>query len=252
MIRFLSIKGSIRTWMAVSSLVLFFWIFSFPVMGIPSRPPETVGSRPNFFAEKYFLKIDSGLITLIARGNPLGSVLEEISKRAGEKIVISPALRSMKITARWEGLTLEEGLRKIAENSGLLFEKDEEGIFFLSASGSARGDAPANMKNISQKKSAGISPEKSVLSGGGGTQNKDSENSILLKEMVIRFKQDLSEQDIIHFLSNVNIKVKKYIVPLKCHILSLPEGMTSYDAMVLFKKKKMLYQAESDYLIPVK
>ena len=258
---------STRNCVAVRSFILFllfFSGFSFPAESLPSRPSENVYSRQNIFVEKFFLNIDNGLITLIARSNPLGPILEEISRRSGEKIIVSPGLRSKKINARWKDLPLEEGLKKIAEESGLLSGRDETGNIYLSEFrdfSKNRGQAvispknnniPVLSKNESLADPLGIHPVDGVSSGEILSQNKDSGNGALLNEMVIRFKPDITEQDITQILADANIKIKKYIAPLKCHILSLPEGMTSYDAMVLFKNKKMLYQAEPDYLITVK
>ena len=252
---------------AVRSFILILLIFSgfsFPAESLPSRSSETVYSRQNPFPEKYFLNIDNGLITLIARNNPLGPILEEICRRSGEKIVISPDLREKRITLRWKDLPFEEFLKKIAMESGLLSGRDETGNFYLSEFhdfsnirkpafiGKENRNMTASSKNINQAGVADIQSEGTVLSEAVLSQNKDSGPVSLLNEMIIRFKQDISEQDITRILADVNIKVKKYIAPLKCHILSLPEGMSSYDAMVLFKNRKMLYQAEPDYLITVK
>lgn len=267
MICFFRSNGRAITGVVIPPLILFFLIlicFSLPAASLPSRLPETVYNRSNPFPEKIFLNIDNGLITLIARNSSLGPILKEIGHKSGIIITISPALRSKKITVRWKDISLEEGIKKIAEDSGLLFRKDKEGNFYLSEAifvpespetsikMQNNGKRPVPLKSIIQAKQADVSSAGSASSGAVISQNINSGNNILLNEMVIRFKQDISEQDIYQFLSDANIKVKKYIAALKYHILSLPEGMTHYDAMVLFKRKKMLYQAEPDYLIPVR
>lgn len=267
MIGFFRSNGSIDNGVAISSLILFFLIlllFSLPAMGIPSRPLETKYSRQDLFNEKFFLNIDDGLITLIARNNPLGSVMDEIGRRTGIKVKVSPGLRQKKIILSWKDIPFEEGVKKFAEDSGLSFKKDEEGNFCLSEQNAfpetegltfkkqEKRYPPTALKNNTQEISGDIGPADSVLSGKAVSQNKDTGNSILLNEMVIRFKQGISEEEINKFLSDANIKVKKYIAALHYHILSLPEGMTSYDAMALLKSKKMLYQAEPKYLVPVK
>ena len=252
--------------MVVSSLILFhltLLCFSFPAVGIPSRSLVN-NNGENLFAEKYFLNIENGSITLITRNNSLGPVLEEIGRRTGKKIQISPALRSKKISLRWKNVSFEEGIEKMAEESGQLFGIDEEGKLSLSelnsdpesADGSVeinnKGNPHANYRRAIQAKPSVISPAGDFSSKAVFSQKKDLEDNSVLNEMVIRFKQDISEKDIDQFLSDSNIKVKKYIAALKYHILSLPEGMTSYDAMLLFKRKQMLYQAEPDYIVPVK
>ena len=247
--------------MATPSLILFLLTilcFSFPAMGIPSRSFKT-NNKESLFALKYFLNVDDGSITLIAKNRPLGPVLEEISRRSGIKIQISPALRSKTVSINWKGISVEEGVKMISEESGLLFGRDEEGGLYLSEMDSThesaeefirvheKGNTPANSHNTDKTIQAGKVSFEAVVS-----QNKALEDNLVINEMVIRFKQDLSEQDISRFLSDANIKVKKYIATLKYHILSLPDGMSYYDAMLLFKNKKMLYQAEPDFIVPVK
>ncbi len=242
--------------LVVRSLVLFFLIFSgfsFPVESLPSRPSETIYNRQNLFPEKFFLNVDNGLITLIARNNPLGPVLDEIGRRTGEKIKVSPTLRTKTITVNWKDIPFEEGINKIAEDTGLFFGRnEEEGSYYLSEFKITPETSKQVLNKHEKVNPSGLSSAGSALSGAVLSQDKSSGDSILLNEMVIRFRQGISEQDINQLLSDANITVKKYIAPLKCHILSLPEGMSSYDAMVLFKNKKMLYQSEHDYLIPVK
>ena len=190
--------------------------------------------------------------------------MDEISRRCDLNLKISPALRSKRITVSWKDVSFEEGLKKFAEDSDLLLAKDEDGNFSLSdehpvsktadltINKQEKAKPSVNSKNTTLVKGTGIAPVSSVSSGTAFSQNKDSENSYAINEMVIRFKQDIPEKDIIKFLSDANIKVKKYITALHYHILALPDGMTYYDAMELFKNKKMIYQAEPDYLIPVK
>jgi hypothetical protein len=235
-----------------------------PAMSIPSKSLESRYSRQDLFPEKFFLNIDNGLITLITRNNSLVPVMEEIGRRTDINVKVNPALRQKKITLRWKDVSFEEGIKIFAEDSGLLFEKDEEGNFCLSehkivpvtteksSINNEKGNLSVVSINTSQMKQADISPAGSVSSGSTVSQNNDTGSSILLNEMVIRFKQGISEEDINKFLTDANIKVKKYIAALHYHILSLPEGMTCYDAMALLKRKKMLYQAEPEYLIPVK
>ena len=261
---FLSSNGSARTWLEVLFFIfLIFLCFSLPAMSIPSRPLETAFNRQNPLPEKFFLNVDNELVTLIVRNNPLGPILEEIGRRAGVKIKVNSAIRSKKITVSWRDVPFEECLKKIAEISDLLFEKEEGGFYLLTHHDVPETgeqftkiqkdeNPPASSNDATQEKQVRISQVDSDASETGFSQNKDLENNIVLNEMVIRFKQDISEQDINQLLSDSNIKVKKYIAALKFHILSLPVDMTQYDAMLLFKTKKMLFQAEPDYLVPVR
>ena len=267
MIGFFRSNGIAGLGVVIPSLILFFLILLFvssPAISVPTRPFESEYNRQNLFPEKFFLNIDNGLITLIARDNPLEPILEEISSRIGVKIRISPAIRSKKITVRWKDLSFKDGVKKLADDSGLFFGKDEAGNLYLSESqsvpetGGQSFEEPVKavkqdvFKNTSDEEQPGISPSGIDSSETLFSQDKDLENNIVLNEVVIRFKPDISEQDINKFLSDAHIKVKKYIAALKFHILSLPEGMSYYDAMALFKNKKMIYQQEQNYLFPVK
>lgn len=266
MMSFLKMNSGASKGVRIPTLIIFFLILSnisLPAMGIPSGNIFNIDSRDDLFAEKYFMNIDHGSITLIARNKPLGPVLEEISRRSGIIITTTPLLRSKKISINWKGISIEDGLKGFADNAGLLLEEDETGGFHLSevsAPGTSKRSVKKHEKeipscpviNTCQEEQAGISEDARIYSETVLSQNNDQEDNSVLNEMVIRFKQDISEQEIHIFLSGANIKVKRYIAALKYHILSLPEGMTYYDAMVLFKRKKMIYQAEPDYLIPVK
>ena len=255
-------NGSASIGVEIPSFFLCFLILLFlslPAKGATSRSTETIYNNQNPFPEKFFLNINDGEIILITRNNPLGPILEEIGQRSGVKIKISPVLRSRKITISLKDIAIEEGIKKIAENSELIFGKYEEGSFYLSELPFAadtvkpsitkqeKGDIHVALKDVTPENQAENDAPDTIAS-----QNSNSENNILLNEMVIRFKQGISEQAINQLLADSNIKIKKYIAALKFHILSLPEGMTYYDAMALFKSKKMIYQAEPEYLVPVK
>ena len=249
-------------------LFLFLLGNSLVFAGVPARPFDNAYPNKKIFPQKIFLNIDDGLITLIAKNIPLGSIMDEISRKSGIKISISPALRSKKVTIEWRDMPFEEGIKKIAGNSGLVFEKDEEGSFLLSevhvvpsstekflkdqekTEQSSGPDKPRNGKqlNTGRADAAGISSEKELSEN----RSQEEKPDIVLNEMVIRFNQAVPKEDIDRFLSDAHIKVKKYIAALDYHILSLPDGMTYYDALVMLKNRKMLYQAEPNYLIPVK
>lgn len=267
MIRFYRNNGCASIGVDIPSFFLCLLIllcFSLPVKGALSSPAETVYNSQNPFPEKYFLNVDDGQITLITRNNPLGPILEEISRRSGVTIKVSPTFFSKKITVTLKNISLDEGIKKIAEDSELILGKFEEGGFYFTELNSVVPESAEQPDIIPEKlystdtssniktKLEGISPINSFSSGVTVSQDRNSQKNIVLNEIIIRFKQDISEKDIHQFLADSNIKVKKYIAALKYHILSLPEGMSYYDAMALFKRKNMLYQAKQDYLVPVK
>ncbi len=258
-----SINDHTRSGVVISSLFLFLMILlslPLPAKSISSRPHDNIFSKQNPFPDKIFLNIDNGVITLIAKNSPLLPVIEEISRRSGVKIEISShGLLSMRLTVSLKDVPFEDGIKKIADSSGLIFGRYEEGTIILSHSPVVQ-DAKENTlhaqdkdeTSVISKNTAKVKHAGSVLSGSELSQNKILKNNIVLNEMVIRFKQDISEQDIKQLLSDSNIKVKRYIAALKYHIILLPDGMTCFDALVLLKNKKMLYQDEPEYLIQVK
>jgi subtilisin family serine protease len=232
---------------------------------ITSKPFDD-GFRKDQFSQKYFLKIDNGRITLIAKDSPLGPIMEEIGRRTGARIVLSPALSLKEVSLEWKNIPLEDGIKKLAGNSGLVFKKGENGAIILSevhVLPSSLENQDNNDKTTTfsrdikdsdnlaetgsiQGRPKDASPEK-VLSK---TEGKNP--SIVMNEMVIRFNQGMSEAEIKKFLIDQNISIKKYIAALHYHVLSLPDGMTYYDALALLKSKKMLYEVEPNYIIPVK
>jgi len=217
---------------------------------------------------RFFLNIAEGRITLIAKDSPLGPLLQEIGNRSGVKIIISPAIRTRLVTIDWKGIPLEDGIKALAGSRGLVYKRDEKGTISLSevhvVPSSPEGPDRVvnevinpNLSGISdkQKKEEIQTPQKGAgySSAEKDTSDKESINSrIVMNEMVVRFNRDLSEAEINKFLADSNITIKKYIAALNYHILSLPEGMTYYDALAYFKSKRMLYQAEPNYIIPIK
>jgi type II secretory pathway component GspD/PulD (secretin) len=82
--------------------------------------------------KSFFLNIIEGRITLVAKESPLGPILEEIGKRSGVKIILSPAIRSNRVTLDWKAIPLEDGIKKLAGSTGLVYKKDENGAIYLS------------------------------------------------------------------------------------------------------------------------
>ncbi len=252
----------------VSFILPLFLILSmvqFTASGITSRRLDDTLNKDKP-SEKYFLNIDKGRITLIAKGGPLGPIMEEIGRRSGVKIVISPAIRSKKVTLDWKDIPIEEGIKKLAGNTGLVFKKDETGAIHLSevhivpssiygSDGTQKGTNTSGGIEEAQKpvEAGALNGDiKTSSSEGIKSRSEGKDDRIVMNEMVIRFSRELSEADIKKFLSDSNISIKKYIAALNYHVLSLPDGMTYYEALSLFKSKQMLYQAEPNYIIPIK
>lgn len=249
-------------------IIPIFFVLSgvqFNASGItPRRSDDTLTIGHS--SEKFFLNIIEGRITLVAKESPLGPILEEIGKRSGVKIILSPAIRSNRVTLDWKAIPLEDGIKKLAGSTGLVYKKDENGAIYLSEvhvlPSSPEGPGKVDHEGIEPKIAlASIKPvEGSSPQDEQGTTSlekkisgaEDKNGRIVMNEMVIRFNRELSEEEINKFLIDSNISIKKYIAALNYHILSLPEGMTYYDALAYFKSKKMLYQAEPNYIIPIK
>jgi subtilisin family serine protease len=245
---------------------LFFALFvvHFSASGVtPGRSDDTL--TMDYPSGRFFLNIIDGRITLIAKDSPLGSVLEEIGNRSGVKIILSPAIRSNRVTLDWKGIPLEEGIKKLAGNAGLVYKRGETGAIYLSevhvVPSSSEAPDRADKREIDFKMPLSPGEEEETanprkgsgnLSPGREISGKEEDVSIVMNEMVIRFNRDLSEAEINKFLTDSNITIKKYIAALNYHVLSLPDGMTYYDALAYFKSKKMLYQAEPNYIIPIK
>lgn len=249
-------------------IIPLFFILSgaqFTASGItPGRSDDTLTIGHS--SGRFFLNIVEDRITLIAKESPLGPILEEIGKRSGVKIFLTPAIRSKLVTLDWKGISLEDGIKKLAGSTGLIYKRDEKGAIYLSEvhvvpSSSEAFDREGNgvidpklsktsgnpeEKASPQNEPDAPSPERDI----SGTEVKNSR--IVINEMVIRFNRDLSEAEINKYLTDSNITIKKYIAALNYHVLSLPENMTYYDALAYFKSKKMLYQAEPNYIIPIK
>ena len=257
-------KLTIKTSLLLILIVLLLSAFPEPVLS--AKPAlESSMIKENLFFEKFFLNINDGMVNLVARDIPLQPIIKEIGRRTGIKIHMTSLLGAKEITVNWQNVTLEDALKKIAGNSGLIFSKDTKGEIYLSevyvASESVEELTEKNEKKsveavlnnrVMQKSEVDIANKDVSGSGLSKTGEPDTEANFVINEIVIRFNPDFPEKERNQFLSDTNIKIKKHIAALNYHILSLPDGMTYYDALVLLKRKKILYTAEPNYLIPVK
>lgn len=98
------------------------------LLPVPGRGEEGTASVPGSFG----LEFGEGRVTLRAEKARLGTILEELSRRAGfELFLYVPA--DEPVTADFRGIPLEEALARLLPSHGFLFRRSREGELALRA-----------------------------------------------------------------------------------------------------------------------
>ena len=214
------------------------------------------------------LSITDGLVTLHARGAQLGRILEDISEKTGVEFKIGPDVTGS-ISTSFHKLPIDEALKRMTGNRGIVFSKQkgkgryqiskvsifassqnqaktkaENHRLLKSRTGESKQFTPQITKTNSQVNQA---TSLTVLDEKTGTKSK-----VVSNELVIRFKKDLSKEDIGGLIAKSGAIVKTHIKALNYYVLLLPAHLSVNDALRWYRQQNMVDQAEPNYLIPLK
>ena len=214
------------------------------------------------------LSITDGLVTLHARDAQLRRILEEISEKTGVEFKIGPDVTGS-ITTSFHKLPIDEALKRMTGNRGIVFSKqkgkDRYQISKVSIFASSQNQAKKRAENHKPSKSPTgesknlasqitktkpqIRPATSitVINQETGTKSK-----VVSNELVIRFKKDLSKEDIGGLIAKSGAIVKTHIKALNYYVLLLPAHLSINDALTWYLQQNMVDGAEPNYLIPLK
>lgn len=105
------------------ALILFFFLFfvSFPFLSFPAQPAYAAPSASTAKAtENPSVVFSKGLLTVQAKAVRLQALMEAIGKKAGIEVLLSPNLKSEKVTVDFENAPFEEGLRAILQSAKIV------------------------------------------------------------------------------------------------------------------------------------
>jgi subtilisin family serine protease len=217
----------------------------------------------------FHLSIQKGLLSLDAKEADVRKVLEEVSEKTGVEIEIDPNIEST-ISMSFSDLPLEDALKKIASNKGIVFSnKKEESDFkiikVLVLASSEKNQADIRAKHKKQFGVKTYGPISSTSPSGTNKTKKRSPTSVTLinkkagikskivsNELIVRFKEGLGKEEVQSLIGKTGATVKTYIEALDYYVLSLPSHLSVNEALRWFRQQGVVEQAEPNYLIPLK
>ena len=212
------------------------------------------------------------MLTLDAQQADIRKLLEEISERTGVEIEISSNLQGA-IYISFHDLPLEEALRKILVNRGIVFSKEDgQNDYQISKvtifPSSMKQDKIHTKSNTVDQKSSKQSSHKSLgptsLAIKTGSQKSPTTSltitnektgitsKVVSNELIVRFKKGLSKEEMLALIAKTGARVKTHIEALNYYVLSLPSHLSVNEALRWFRQQGLVDQAQPNYLIPVK
>ncbi len=217
--------------------------------------------------KSFHLSANNGLLTLDTQDADVRKLLEEIYRKTGIEIEIYGDLKGT-ISTSFCDISLEEALKKIFINSGIIFSKKEgqdvyeiSRIMILPGSGikGITRDRSNTVKYPSQDSSKGIfttvktgSQKRHPHSFTVREEKTDNKSKVVSNELVVRFKKSLSKDDIQSLIAKAGATVKSHIGKLNYYVLSFPSHLSVNEALQGFRQQNVIEEVEPNYLIPLK
>ena len=183
-------------------------------------------ARPGFAESegRFELSLSNGFISLDAKNASLYSILSDVSEKTGLQIKSHGKL-NQRITERFQELPIDEALRRISDNIGMVYSK-------LSGKNEYRldrvviversTDQGAGQNNISNPTAADIMPQ-------AGTS-----------ELIVQFVTGGSEAEIYSLIDRLGAVIKEQIPELDSYVLSLPDNISIDQALSYFSDQNLV------------
>lgn len=163
----------------------------------PSSPDTQKTQNPN-------VRFNMGLLSVQAEQVSLGVLMEEVSRKTGIAVSISPNLKNEKVTVQLEDVALESGLKTILRSAGvvnnaLVYQQNKEPgkigqwvieKIFLKQKGTST-NAPIQSQGSANKPKGITSFEKEPFFD----KKQDRFVEVVKSEVLIRFKTDEKEYE---------------------------------------------------------
>jgi len=225
--------------------------------------------KPSLKDGDYSLEITAdGIMSLFANNAHLKAILNDVASRTGINIQINSRVKSV-ITTSINNIPVEDALRKLTDNSSMIFIKDNKNSYKIS-------DVivlPSSlMPDIYQKNPPGL-PSGDTLKKSGPKpsgvsistvkpnttgnvkpfkQKSGVKSRFVPNEIVVSFKENIQTEDIQTLINKQGMEIKQHIRPLNYYVLSLHEDITVEMALTRLKDQKLIHHAEPNYIIPIK
>ena len=191
---------------------------------------------------KLELEVRDGRIFMDVRNAEIGHVLEQIARKAKIDISIGEGVGG-RINTKMSGVTIEDALKKLCENRTIVFEYLPENksyrIIKVGAYTRKKGEEAESVNNAAPS----ITTRKEMApktTGGEAAQklerNHDSKGRLLYKpgELLVRFKQGVSEKQIAELHSSLGSRVIGGIRRLSLQRIALRKGLSEKEAIALY------------------
>jgi subtilisin family serine protease len=210
--------------------------------------------------------VSNGLISLQAKDADLKDIINELSRKTGIPLTFETRIEK-RVTLSFCRLSIEDALKKLAPNYAIVFTKENnskehkiiravitdpcetcagsESIDGKIDSGKAGkikddtiGSSERKQRNTSAKADFQSEPEKTGTPAGRFVPN----------ELIVKFKSDISPEEIQNLLKSSGAKVKSHIKQINYYVLTLPPDISVPDAAEYYGQQGAAETVEPNYI----
>lgn len=239
-------------------------VFILPIIGLANPNPEESTDEVYLDRGNYQLSISDGLISLDSQGADLQDILSTLSKQSGIEIKSYEDIHRP-VSVSFRMFTFEKAINHLVSNTGIIYVKENSGHPFkistvlIAESMADEQDNRDPESSGSDFEDNGIEslPHFGSIAGpinAESIQKNDEFNNrikVVADQLIVRFSDGLSKQDITAIVSKYGALIKEHIEPLNQYVIQLPEGVSVNQAHRWFKRQSEIMQAEPNFLIPV-
>jgi subtilisin family serine protease len=209
------------------------------------------------------LDYEDNRLSLKANDAPVGDVLAEIGHAAHIEVGVDSRVEGT-VTATFQGLPLEEAIKAIAKNWGMVFVKKngtDHVIQVVVPTGSPHGLSTSNNGfGLANAQTPAVNRQPAVLPQAnaqvqavpGTTPAKRAKVARFVPgELLVRFKRHMSQHQITQILAGKDATVKRGNAKADYFVLSLPEQWPVPEAAAWLQSQGVVEFAEPNYLIPI-
>lgn len=208
---------------------------------------------------RIWVSFENGLLSLTAREAEIGAVLRAVAEKAGIGLTVGEGVAGT-ISLAFEGIPVEEALRRLCENRAIVYEYDDKtktcrvirAAAFASTPGKGAlktAAAPAEeivpaASGSSGRSSGGTAKEKAEAGGADRLQDSRGRPLYKARELLVRFRPEATELQIEALHRSLGSSVLKALGYLKLHRVRLREGLSETEGAALYAAAKIVAAVE--------